>query len=77
MAESQPFIDEILNNLNPNVCDLTPAQVQVFYEAVGHMISAQVDSQLQENLIERLMALPNSVWDECVGQAATVRPNCT
>lgn len=68
----QPFIDEILNNLSPNVCDLTPAQVQVFYEAVGHMICAQTDPAVQENLIERLMVLPNSVWDECVTHASTV-----
>lgn len=71
IGESQPFIDEILNNLSPNVCDLTPAQVQVFYEAVGHMICAQTDTVVQENLIERLMSLPNTVWDECVTHAAT------
>lgn len=69
-GEAQPFIDEILNNLSPNICDLTPAQVQVFYEAVGHLICAQSDTAIQENLIERLMALPNTVWDECVSHAS-------
>uniref|UniRef100_A0A915JMD4 Exportin-1 n=2 Tax=Romanomermis culicivorax TaxID=13658 RepID=A0A915JMD4_ROMCU len=70
VSESQPFINEILNNLGPNICDLTPAQVQVFYEAVGCLISAQNDPTIQEGLIEQLMSLPNTVWDEVVSHAS-------
>lgn len=39
------------------------------------MISAQVDSVLQENLIEKYMLLPNQVWDDIIGQAAKVIHN--
>lgn len=44
--------------------------LQTFYEAVGYMISAQTDTILQEQLIEKYMALPNQVWDEIISQAA-------
>jgi exportin-1 len=36
-----PFIDELLASINSIICDLQPQQVQTFYEAVGHMISAR------------------------------------
>lgn len=39
------------------------------------MISAQVDSVLQENLIEKYMLLPNQVWDDIISQAAKVIPH--
>ncbi|GMR57997.1 hypothetical protein PMAYCL1PPCAC_28192, partial [Pristionchus mayeri] len=99
MGESQPFVDEMLCNLSSIICDLSPPQVHVFYEAVGTIISAQTDSGIQalmatevaistgllidardgervadermENLIEKLMTLPNTVWDEIIAQAET------
>lgn len=36
-------------------------QVHTFYEAVGYMISAQVDQVARDALIEKYMALPNQV----------------
>lgn len=44
--------------------------MHVFYEAIGFLISAQQDAGVQELLIERLMTLPNNVWDEMI-QAAS------
>ena len=41
-------------------------QVHTFYEAVGYMISAQTDPQMQEALIDKYMALPNQVIKELV-----------
>ena len=38
-----PFIDELLGGINSIICDLQPQQVQTFYEAVGHMISARLE----------------------------------
>jgi exportin-1 len=71
VGETQPLIDEILNNINTIICDLTPQQVQTFYEAIGYMISAQNDQVLQEHLIERFMLLPNSTWDAIISEATT------
>jgi len=34
------------------------------------MISAQVDTSVQEGLIEKYMALPNQVWDDIISQAS-------
>ena len=45
-------------------------QVQTFYEAVGHMISASTDQSQQEQLIEKYMQLPNQVWDDIINQAS-------
>lgn len=68
-GEHEPFIDEIVRNLHKITCDLSPQQVHTFYEACGHMISAQPQKQIQERLIADLMALPNSAWDNIIAQA--------
>lgn len=68
-GEPAPFIDEILNNIESIICHLQPQQVHTFYEAVGCMISAQTDEQIQEQLIKKYMALPNNIWNEVVEQA--------
>ncbi|KJH51548.1 Importin-beta protein [Dictyocaulus viviparus] len=69
-GEQTPFIDEMLKNLSGIICDLAPSQVHVFYEAVGHIISSASDEPNQQaDLIEKLMALPNSVWDEIIANA--------
>jgi exportin-1 len=70
VGEMVPFIDDILNNVNTIICDLQPQQVHTFYEAVGMMISAQVEQPVQELLITKFMALPNQVWDSIIQQAA-------
>lgn len=57
--EYMPFIDEILKNIDVITSDLMPQQVHTFYEAVGHMISAQTNKQQSERLIIKLMELPN------------------
>eukprot|EP00123_Amoebidium_parasiticum_P017948 comp24043_c0_seq2/m.43098 comp24043_c0_seq2/g.43098 ORF comp24043_c0_seq2/g.43098 comp24043_c0_seq2/m.43098 type:complete len:1076 (-) comp24043_c0_seq2:246-3473(-) len=69
-GEPQPFIDEILSQMNTIICDLQPQQIHTFYEAVGYMISAQMDPMVRENLIDRLMVLPNSSWEQNI-QLAT------
>merc|ERR1719297_153515 len=70
VGEVMPFIDELLSSINTIICDLQPQQVQTFYEAVGHMISASTDQSQQEQLIEKYMQLPNQVWDDIINQAA-------
>jgi len=70
VGEVMPFIDELLSSINSIICDLQPQQVQTFYEAVGHMISASSDQQQQEQLIEKYMQLPNQVWDDIINQAS-------
>jgi exportin-1 len=59
-GEVMPFIEEILNSLPSITADLSPQQVHTFYEAVGHMISAQINKPVQERLILKCMELPNS-----------------
>ena len=58
-GESEPFIDEIVRNLQRITVDLTPQQNHTFYEACGYMISAQGQKSLQERLIGDLMQYPN------------------
>jgi exportin-1 len=64
-----------LQNLNNIICDLSQPQVHVFFEAVGHIIYAASTHQAQELLIEKLMALPNSIWTEAIEHASKVL-NC-
>ncbi|EDW88521.1 exportin-1 [Drosophila yakuba] len=68
--EACTFIDEILTTMSSIICDLQPQQVHTFYEAVGYMISAQVDQVQQDVLIERYMQLPNQVWDDIISRAS-------
>jgi exportin-1 len=72
LSETMPFIEEILANINTIICDLEAYQVHTFYEAVGYMISAQTDPSIQEQLIEKYMQLPNTVWDALIAQATNV-----
>ena len=58
-GENEPFIDEIVRTLRKITIDLTPQQVHTFYEACGHMISAQGQKSQQERLIAELMSYPN------------------
>ncbi len=41
--EVRPFVEEILENMGNVTRDLEPAQVHVFYEAVGEIIAVEVD----------------------------------
>ena len=72
VGEAIPFIEEILININTIICDLEPHQVHTFYEAVGYMISAQTETPMQDQLIEKYMQLPNTVWDSLIYQATSV-----
>ncbi|KAF2398974.1 hypothetical protein EJ06DRAFT_64481 [Trichodelitschia bisporula] len=67
--EHEPFIDEIVRNLSRTTCDLSPQQIHTFYEACGYMISAQGQKGMQERLINELMAIPNSAWDQIIAAA--------
>jgi len=58
-GENEPFIDEIVRTIENITKDLSPQQVHTFYEACGHMISAQGQKNAQERLIMDLMARPN------------------
>ncbi|XP_044732330.1 exportin-1 [Chrysoperla carnea] len=69
-GEACPFIEEILCSISSIICDLQSQQVHTFYEAVGYMISAQVDQTQQEALIDKYMMLPNQVWDDVISQAS-------
>uniref|UniRef100_A0A7E4VWL2 Exportin-1 n=1 Tax=Panagrellus redivivus TaxID=6233 RepID=A0A7E4VWL2_PANRE len=68
-GESRPFIDEIIENLNSIICDLSQPQVHVFFEAVGFIIASEHSENIQTNLVSRLMQLPNSIWDEIIASA--------
>ncbi|KZC10900.1 PREDICTED: exportin-1 [Dufourea novaeangliae] len=70
LGEAVPFIEEILSTINSIICDLQTQQVHTFYEAVGYMISAQTDTVVQEQLIEKYMLLPNLLWDDIISQAS-------
>lgn len=63
-----PFIDELCLNLRAIISDLEPGQVQVFYEAVGYMVSAQADTPTRNGLLMKLMEWPNSMWFEILEQ---------
>ncbi|KAL9225073.1 hypothetical protein vseg_001040 [Gypsophila vaccaria] len=69
VGESEPFVSELLTGLPTTITDLESHQIHMFYEAVGHMISAESDPQKRDEYLRRLMDLPNLKWNEIIGQA--------
>ncbi|KAI9277581.1 nuclear export factor CRM1 [Sporodiniella umbellata] len=68
-GEEMTFVDEILDNISRITSDLGPQQVHTFYEALGYMISADVNQNSQQRLINKLMSLPNAAWTNLIEQA--------
>ncbi|KAJ2845074.1 Karyopherin transporter, partial [Coemansia brasiliensis] len=65
-GEASPFVDEIIANAESITSDLMPQQVNRFCEAVGFLISAQLNTQTQAQLISGLMKPYNDVWNNLV-----------
>ncbi|KAH7016111.1 armadillo-type protein [Microdochium trichocladiopsis] len=72
-SESEPFIKEIVRNLQHITCDLTRQQIHTFYKACGHMVAAQSNKHQQESLLAELMPTANAAWDDII-RAATQGP---
>jgi hypothetical protein len=47
------------------------SQVHTFYEAVGLMIGAENDLAKREEYLARLMAPPNSTWQQIIAQVSS------
>lgn len=58
--ETEPFIEEILRQVDRITKDLTAQQVHTVYEAIGYMISAQPNRPQQERLISKLLEMANT-----------------
>ncbi|KAK6197892.1 chromosome region maintenance protein 1 [Scheffersomyces amazonensis] len=67
--EREPFINEIIANIQSITEDLQPQQVHTFYEACGIIVSAQSQKESRDKLLNALMALPNMAWSAIVQQA--------
>ncbi|KAJ3339499.1 Karyopherin transporter [Gonapodya sp. JEL0774] len=72
-GEVQAYIEDILTQIPEITSDLQPHQVHTFYEAVGHMISAETRKAVQERLIIKLMELPNVAWDTHIAHISQKR----
>lgn len=68
--EREPFINEIIGNIQLITEDLLPQQVHTFYEACGIIVSAQTQKDARDKLLSELMALPNVAWSAIVLNAA-------
>lgn len=68
-SESEPFIEEIIRDLSSITSDLQPQQLHTFYEACGHIISAQASVTARNRLLSNLMQMPNSAWQGVIQQS--------
>jgi exportin-1 len=68
-SESRPFINDILDGLRKNAEDLEESQLHTFYEAVAEIIEAQTNRKIQQQLIMKLMELPNITWSHLLKTA--------
>jgi exportin-1 len=67
--ETEPFILEIIRNIQLITEDLQPQQVHTFYEACGVIVSAQTNKEQRDKLLSELMSLPNIAWKQIIEQA--------
>lgn len=67
--ETEPFIIEIIRNIQQITEDLHPQQVHTFYEACGIIVSAQTNKEQRDKLLAELMSLPNTAWKQIIEQA--------
>ncbi|EGC37009.1 hypothetical protein DICPUDRAFT_46785 [Dictyostelium purpureum] len=70
VEESQPFINELLNQLSTTIAHLEPSQIHTFYEAVGYMIASSSDAAFREKLVTKFMELPNQTWVQITSAAS-------
>ncbi|CAO3673608.1 unnamed protein product [Umbelopsis vinacea] len=61
-TDQPPMINEILMNMDSITSSLSPGQIHVFYEAIGHLISSEPSKPIQVRLLTRLMMSPNTAW---------------
>ncbi|KAI9592800.1 CRM1 C terminal-domain-containing protein [Syncephalis fuscata] len=69
IGELRPFIEEILENIDRITTDLSPQQINTFYEGVGYMVNAQSNAASQEVLLSKLMHIPNMAWQRIINMA--------
>lgn len=67
---STPFICEMLSNFDSIVSDLEFDQVCMFYEAMGCIIAAERNLEIQKNLIVHFLKRKNDIW--CRAMSGTV-----
>jgi exportin-1 len=67
--EERPFIEDILTDLGSIISSLETSHIQVFYEAIGYMISC-AESNKQEKLVLKFMDIPNRRWAEIMKNAS-------
>lgn len=67
-GESEPFIEDIIQNLDRTTADLQAHQVHTFYEACGYILAAQPNVQVRDRLLENLMRMPNQTWANIIEQ---------
>ena len=61
-----PFVNIMLEEIGNIIELLQPEHIQVFYEAAGHIISAEPDPNLQVTFLGQLLSLPNDQWSEII-----------
>ena len=69
LGETQPFLSELLTNLQTIICDLEPAQVHLYYEAIGQMVQSESDQARRDQYLLQLMDPPNVMWAQIIRQA--------
>uniref|UniRef100_A0A7S0M413 Exportin-1 n=1 Tax=Cryptomonas curvata TaxID=233186 RepID=A0A7S0M413_9CRYP len=73
--EQSPFIDQLLigsstvADIGSTIADLEAHQVNMFYEAVGCIVSAEQNPTKRDEIIQELFRLPNARWLEIIGLA--------
>lgn len=64
-----PLIEWMLTQVSENWRVLTPPLRLTFFKSMGHVLDAEPEGELKQELIRRLMELPNATWVEIMVKA--------
>lgn len=68
--ESEPFINELIRKIPEEIDMLETPHRLIFYEAVGHIISAEQDPNTRKYLLEGLFAELWAAWESIIKEAS-------
>mmetsp|Transcript_15108 Transcript_15108/g.50989 ORF Transcript_15108/g.50989 Transcript_15108/m.50989 type:complete len:1084 (-) Transcript_15108:130-3381(-) len=74
--EPAPFIDQLLigphstvADIGSTIADLEAHQINMFYEAVGYIVAAELTPERRDQIVQVLFKIPNQRWTQIIGSA--------
>jgi exportin-1 len=68
-GENEPYLLTLVSNINEDSKDLAPHQKLMFYEAIGNMVSKEIDFKKQSMYVQKMMSVIYDEWTKIFEEA--------